>query len=136
MKIQIILGKVCITQRRGQWACRYIPMNMSNSRIHWAVKYRWTCAWKREVANVIMAANWPITARRNFPLKKLKVRISFSACYLMDKDGAYNAAKPIVDGLKAAGVIFDDSPKFIDLDVSQNRVEHIDQQGVAIIIEF
>ncbi len=128
--MHIKLGLVCIGKRI--FKCRYIPFNMSNQSMHWSKKYQWSNAWKEEVMQAVRL-------KRNgekLPFKTARVQIIFHTIKLMDYDGAYNAAKPILDGLKQdyAGVIIDDSPKYIDLEVKQNKVKHLKDQFVEIFI--
>lgn len=40
---------------------------------------------------------------------------------ILDADNAITAMKPIVDGLKAAGLIVDDSPKWVSVAYAQER---------------
>ncbi len=131
--ITLKLNQVCLGKRVVR--CRRIPHNMSNSRMHWMTRNKWNQAWKEEVGNAVMMQ------RREFwklPLEYAKITIVFFTTRLMDYDGAYNAAKPILDGLKVkdgAGVIIDDSPKYIDLTVKQEKVAHRQEEHVEIQIE-
>lgn len=71
-----------------------------------------------------------------FPLQMPSVTIYLYATVPFDLDGAYNAVKPILDGLKKdyAGIIEDDSPKFINLEVKQIKVVHRKDEHVEINI--
>jgi len=51
--------------------------------------------------------------------KKKKVVITSYRKRLLDKDNLYAGAKPLVDALEKAGLIWDDSPKWINLEVKQ-----------------
>ncbi len=132
--IKIKLGQVCIKKSGGKFECRRIPHNMSNQRMHWAVKSKWTNAWKEEV-------NGRVLEDRNkfgkLPLKMPRITIYLYAVVQFDYDGAYNAVKPILDGLKRgyAGVIEDDSPKFITLEVKQVKVDHKIDERVEIVFD-
>jgi hypothetical protein len=50
------------------------------------------------------------------------VRIKRFGTRLLDDDNLRGGAKPLIDCLKEAGLIHDDSPKWIDLDVTQEQV--------------
>lgn len=131
--IKITLGQVCVKKSGGKFECRRIPYNMANKRMHWAAKSKWTNAWKDEVTGRVMEA------RRKFgklPLKMPHITIHLYAVVQFDYDGAYVAVKPVLDGLKMgyAGVIEDDSPKFITLEVKQIKVgKKVDER---VEIEF
>lgn len=63
------------------------------------------------------------------------ININFRVCRRMDRDNAYTAAKPILDGLKLAGLIIDDSEDHIELKVTTEKVFHKADQRTEIIIE-
>ena len=69
------------------------------------------------------------------PFKQAVITITLFTARLMDYDGAYGSVKPLLDGLVGAGVIRDDSPKYIDLEVKQTKVKHIIEQKVTILIK-
>lgn len=122
------LGMVCVGEK-----CRFIPHNMSNQRMHWSEKKKWTDAWKEQVFYNSKLAE---SSSDDLPFKFAKVKITLYTIRKMDKDGAYNACKPIIDGLKkdCADIILDDSPEYIDLEIVQNKVKHLKEQGVEINI--
>jgi len=94
--------------------------------------------WKDEVAMswMISKTNYKKEVLDQLPLKKSKVWIQFFAMRFMDYDGAYNAAKPVIDGLTKCGIIFDDSPKYIDLKVEQIKAKNKADERVEILITF
>lgn len=110
---------------------RYTPFNTANRRMHWAANYRWKCAWEEETM-------WSIYLHKKklgeLPLRKPRIRIVLKTIRLMDKDGSYTSIKPIMDGIVKAGVLKDDSLKYVDYFVEQKKVKHIKDQGVEIII--
>jgi hypothetical protein len=63
-----------------------------------------------------------IKISEDYPLHKANIFITLYTCRLMDYDGAYGSIKPILDGLTDNGIIIDDSPKFIKLNVTQIKV--------------
>lgn len=120
------IPQVCINHN----TCRRIPHNMSNQRMHWAKKNRWNSEWKD-------AVGWEVNLQRKqfgkLPLLFAKIQVVIHAVRLMDYDGAYNAVKPLIDGLKGS-VIVDDSPAHIDLKVVQKHVASYAQESVEIHI--
>ena len=50
---------------------------------------------------------------------------------LLDKDGMYVALKPVVDGLRDARLLVDDSEKWVDYEATQRKDNDI---GAAIIV--
>jgi Holliday junction resolvase RusA-like endonuclease len=122
-------------KQAGRYVCRAIPHNMSNQRFHWIVKSKWARAWKDEVKKAFYEdAQRDVFKLTKAPFEKSKVEVVFYACRLMDRDGAYHAAKPIIDGLTEIKIIADDSEEFIDLKVSQIKVKHLNEQRVEIEI--
>ena len=126
--MKITLKQACIESQRGVFKCRMIPYNMSNGRVHWAVKKKWNDAWYAEVLAAVMGSK----EKRIF--NKARILINLYKHQFFDTDGAYNAIKPVLDGLCNAGVIIDDSPKYIKLNVEQIKVEHRKDERVEIII--
>ncbi len=129
--MKLTLNQVCL-KKKGSWICRKIPHNMSNQRMHFYEKNRWNNAWKEEVATQVMLS------RKQFgklPLKNAQIQVILYSARHFDLDGAYNAVKPIVDGLKmnCAGVIIDDSPKYIQLEVKQIKVAKKEERVEVII---
>lgn len=131
--IRIPIGQACIELKRGKFKCRAVPMNMSNQRMHWAEKSKWTKAWKEEVLSALKIT---VTQERpELPLDHPTIKIIFYHCKFFDKDGSYNAAKPIVDGLKECGVIEDDSPDHINLKVEQKKAATRQEEKTLILIK-
>lgn len=125
----IRLGQVCIGQRT--FKCRRIPHNQ-NARIHWHEKSRWNQAWREEVywAVRLMKRSLP-----KLPLEHAKLRITFFQIKTADQDNCYGSAKILVDALKVnggAGVIVDDSPKHVEIEVGQTKVSHMKDEHVEI----
>ena len=96
-----------------------LPIISANKllRMHWAKRAK----IQRDYFYAIMAQWWNIG---NFlsPVrikKKKKVIITSYRKRLLDKDNLYAGAKCLGDALKKAGLIWDDSPKWINLEVKQ-----------------
>lgn len=130
--IKLILGQVCIGKRVMK--CRRTPFNTSNHSMHWGEKAQWTKAWKEEVwAQFMMQRSklWKL------PLKKASIVITIYTTHLKDYDGAYTSVKNLLDALKVnggVGVIIDDSPKYISLNVEQIKIAHKAEEHVEILI--
>lgn len=106
---QVCVGKTKIT-------CRRVPYNTANRIMHWTVKAKWKKAWEEEVWSAVQEHKKELG---KIPYKFAAITIYLYQTRLMDYDGAYSSVKPILDGLRYAGVIIDDSPKYVDLLVKQ-----------------
>jgi hypothetical protein len=103
---------------------------MANKTCHWTERKKWSDAWHAAVLCAVIDSN----QKPNKPYQKSKVNITFYGISLMDKDGSYNSAKPVIDGLRYAGVIYDDSEKYITLSVKQKKVGHQKEEKIEIEI--
>jgi Holliday junction resolvase RusA-like endonuclease len=92
-----------------------LPIISANKllRMHWAKRakiqdgYYW--------ALIFATKHW----QREGSHRKWKVIITSYRKRLLDKDNLYSGVKPLCDSLKKAGLIWDDAPKWLDLDVRQ-----------------
>ena len=127
--ITIKLPPVCIRKRNGL-ECRYIPFSL-NKRLHWAVRSKWNVEWKN-------TTYWEIKRFHKqlgkIPYSFATITITLNTCYPLDRDNAYTACKSVVDGIVLAGVIPDDSDKYLDLKVKVNKVSKLGEQCVEICI--
>ena len=77
---------------------------------------------------------WAIKARMvdepTFIDDKRKVRITSIRKRRLDKDNLYFGAKPLVDALKSLGLIVDDDPEHLELEIEQE----IDRKNPCTII--
>jgi Holliday junction resolvase RusA-like endonuclease len=89
--------------------------NMLRSK-HWRVRYRETKLWREEIGYAVLQIK-PSLA----PIPKAKVAIERRSKGIMDTDNLYGCVKPVIDGLRHAGVLVDDSPDHIELTVTQSR---------------
>lgn len=94
-----------------------LPLNLANSRLHWAEKMRkkrayWDELTIRKQAKIIPPppVRWPTFAR---------VEMVLYVARLMDKGNAYNRVKWVEDWLAGHGYIAGDREDQIDLQVSQ-----------------
>ena len=85
---------------------------------HWRVRHRETKLWRDEVFYAVKQA-----ALIPAPYPKAKVEIERRSRGVLDPDNLYGCVKPVIDGLRYAGVLVDDSPAHIELTVTQSRGE-------------
>lgn len=80
-------------------------------RMHWAARRKLLKKWE-----VILWAELYRIGAHDFRYKgKVTVQIMRRSHHMMDADNLHGAAKLILDSLKTAGVIEDDSPEHINL---------------------
>ena len=97
----------------------------------WMVSSEHNKKWKRRVmAMALVTKPGPPPA----PLQKAKVTCIRFSSSVMDKDNLYFSFKPCVDGLKAFGIIADDSPKHIDL-ICEQETSKRGNKYIKIIVE-
>jgi len=94
-----------------------LPLNLANSRLHWAAKMRakrayWGALTARKQARIIPPPprHWPPFAR---------VEMTLYVAQRMDKGNAYNRVKWLEDWLAGHGYIAGDREDQIELVVSQ-----------------
>lgn len=78
-----------------------------NSRGHWRVKAKLTKRWR------LMAALTAKASRPAAPLSKARVTLTRFSSNEPDFDNLAGSFKPILDGLKSAGIILDDKRSVI-----------------------
>lgn len=83
-------------------------------RAHWTVYQRIKKHWALLVLEAIQASGKPLA-----PLQRSRVRIMRYGARQLDPDNATASMKPLIDGLKANGMIADDSAEHIELHVGQ-----------------
>ena len=64
--------------------------------------------------------------------RRARVSITVSRCRLLDPDNAVGGVKFLVDSLRYAGLITDDTARDIELEVRQIKVKTKAQQGTMI----
>lgn len=131
MKMNMItlkLNQVCIQTKDG-YVCRSVPHSL-NSKMHWTERNKWNMGWYEEVYYAMAQQ------RRKFgklPYAQSRFLIRYYLTHPMDKDNAYGSAKPIIDGLRYAGVIVDDSIRHFDFEIEQIKIKKVTDQGVELI---
>src|SRR5665213_1359044 len=123
MTVTIRIQQATIESRRGEFQSRYFPPNL-NGRMHWAVRSKWTAAFKQEIWAALQQKHSEVWELLKTRTTKPVVNITFYTCHIMDYDNAYGSAKPLLDALKGQ-VIDDDKPDKLTLYVTQERVKHL-----------
>ena len=83
---------------------------------HWTVYRKIKTHWAWLVLEALQACGKPPT-----PLQRARIRIMRYGVRPLDPDNATAAQKPLIDALKAHGVIADDSSQHIELHVGQAK---------------
>lgn len=132
--IHLKLGKVCIGSKKP--VCRSIPLSPNRlNTMHWAIKMAWKNAWKEEVWG-----RW-LEIRKDhkdikFPLEKVKITpYVFYSKLQQDMDNQIASLKPVIDGLTECGVIVDDNPHCVNLEMPTYVHCKKDQEHIELVIE-
>jgi len=96
-----------------------VPSNNSLLRMHWAERKRLKAVFMREIwIWVQLVENERIPILREKKKKSVRI-ILYRKHRRFDKDNAYGGCKMVVDAIRELGLIYNDSPKWLDLTVSQ-----------------
>lgn len=82
---------------------------------HWRHRDRNSKLWQMEIHYALMGRRPPQ------PYERAKVHIDRRSRGELDKDNLYGCVKPVIDALRYSKVLVDDSPKHLELDVTQSR---------------
>lgn len=85
---------------------------------HWRHRKRNSDLWQKEI-RVALAAQQYFGIQK--PLNRAHVAIERRSRGQMDPDNLYGAVKPVIDALRYAGILLDDSPDHLELAVTQVR---------------
>jgi hypothetical protein len=85
-------------------------------RFHWRHRHRHDNLWKEEVWYAVL-----ITKPMGVPFAKAQITIDRRSHGQLDEDNLVSAMKPVIDALRHAQVIVDDTPAHIRLTVTQSR---------------
>ena len=101
-------------------------------RMHWAVKRKLGQNWHWVLSGIrtIDARNLRDAAKRQ---SRVKMLITLHNARQYDRDNAFGACKVIVDAAKQAGLIYDDRPAYLDLEVKQEKST---RKAKKTVIEF
>lgn len=83
---------------------------------HWRVRWREYRLWNEEVGLAILTQK-----HRDQAYPRAQVTIDRRSRGQLDKDNLYGSVKPVIDALRHACVLLDDSPDHITLTVTQSR---------------
>jgi len=84
---------------------------------HWRVRWREYRLWNEEVGIAILQTRDKPSA----PYERAQVTIHRRSRGKLDKDNLYGSVKPVVDALRHAAIIVNDTEDHIQLDVTQSR---------------
>jgi hypothetical protein len=95
-----------------------VPPSLNKvSRMHWRQQRDLHGVWK-----LLVRSQMPGIFLQ--PIVRMRVKITLFHSRFYDKDNAYGAVKPIVDGLRHWKLIFDDTAEYLDLSVEQQKCPH------------
>jgi hypothetical protein len=85
-------------------------------RLHWTGRHKTNKRWRGDIMKALTRDRFCI------------VRITVHRKRLLDEDNAFGALKPVLDGLRDSGLIYDDSARWIVLRSEQilNDIEFTD----------
>lgn len=87
-------------------------------RMHWSARRRLLKKWEWIVFAEVYRVGGPLAIKYH---GKMRVSIIRRSHHVLDHDNLHGAAKLVLDALKAARVIEDDSPDHIELHCEQER---------------
>ena len=106
-----------------------LPSSNAVMRWHWTRRARLWREWSRAVWAATRA-----TPRTRSVQDPVAVEVVHHRARLLDPDNAVAAAKPLLDALVAAGLVYDDSPRYLtSLAVRQCRCRTREQRVEASI---
>lgn len=91
------------------------PNNLLGS--HWRYRAKNSELWRTEIAVAVHQAGGPPAK----PYPRAKVTIDRRSRGELDPDNLVGSVKPVLDGLRYARVLVDDTPKHLELVVTQSR---------------
>lgn len=117
-------GRLC-------WICELPDVLASMNRllrVHWGARRNYTAGFEK-IAEVFRRESNIPPAKKRRELYVIQYRRR-----PLDKDNLYGSVKPLVDGLKKAGLLVDDSEKWLDLHSLQVRIGGDEEQRTAVIL--
>jgi hypothetical protein len=108
-----------------------VPLALNEMlRIGWRHRHRHNKLWNKEVFYALHQAGY---MQSRTPYAKARVTIDRGGRREMDFDNLIGTVKPVVDALRYAHVLVDDSPKHLELIVTQSiRYQH---PRTSIVVE-
>ena len=98
-----------------------LPSTNQRERMHWAKRRKLKHAILKELTVAVRAQTLKPVKREQ--MKKCVTITLYRKGRRFDQDNAFGAVKPLVDALRELGLIWNDSPKWLDLGVAQ-RLDH------------
>lgn len=95
---------------------RLLPSRNAADKMHWRGRHAMRKLWTQEI--------WAALAQQWYhagPFERAHVSIERRGLRTLDRDNLVASVKPVLDSLKANRVIVDDSPKHLELTVTQTR---------------
>ena len=93
---------------------------------HWSAKAKEKKLWVNEIWFACDGkSNWELALQR-----RMRVTITLYNARQYDRDNAWGACKPILDAMKALGLIVDDRAQWCELEVRQERSTRKDKRTV------
>lgn len=83
---------------------------------HWRHRHRDSKMWNQEIYYAVHQAR----VHHDAPYEKVKVVIERRSRGELDPDNLYGSVKPVIDALRYAHVLVDDSPAHLELEVTQS----------------
>lgn len=114
---------------RVEWAD--VPSSLNKVlRQHWSARQKEKLLWMS-----VLRCKVPPRERRKLQdaakaQKRVKMTITLHNARQFDRDNAYGAVKVVVDAIKAAGLIYDDRPAYLDLEVQQVKCKRVEKRTV------
>jgi len=102
-------------------------------RMHWAAKSRLRSKYGNAVFALLSAKGWRFREKNNIPRASVKI-IVYQRTRRLDQDNLIGGMKPLIDGMRDAGVIRNDSPAWIDFPAPVQGVDR-EYPRVAITVE-
>ena len=100
------------TPRSRTWTFPRVPVTLNRFvRLHWAARHRDLKSWK----------TWVLATcgKELIVEKRVKLKIAVYRKRRQDHDNARDSVKNLVDALSALGWLHNDSPKWLDLEVTE-----------------
>lgn len=115
----------------------WIPGRLTNPlngpHRHWSVQARERKGWRERTflhcTDVMMRERWHIPPRTP---KLITLRVSTWNTF--DEDGLAAALKPVIDGLRDAGIVHDDSPRACHAIIRRQQINRR-RRGVEVVVE-
>lgn len=105
-----------------------LPLNRL-LRAHWTARRRERQAWYLALFAAVGRAP------RGRPRRRARVRVTVRRRRRQDPDNAAGSVKPLLDALKNLGWIVDDSPRWIELVVTEETCRRGERPATELVLE-